>query len=492
MNSPGTNELQALDKAHVWHPFTQMKSWLEADPLIIERGEGCELIDTEGRRYLDGVSSLWVNVHGHGVKEIDQAIRDQLDLIAHSTLLGLGNIPSIELASRLVRLANPPAARNLETPGDPQGQTASPAPLTKVFFSEAGACAVEVALKMAFGYWHGNDGPHVSGAKRTFICLENGYHGDTLGAVSVGGIDVFHAAYQPLLFESLRATSPYCYRCPLGQKFPDCRIACLQPLEELLANRHGEVCAVIVEPLVQAAAGMITAPPGYLRKVRELCDQFDVLLIADEVATGAGRTGKFFACEHEEVTPDILVAGKGLTGGYLPLAVTMTTDRVFDAFLGEHEEFKTLFHGHTYSGNPLACSAAIANLKLMQSHGTLEHVRSLAPAFESALRPLREHLHVGDIRWRGLMCGIEIIADKQSKRPYEPAAMIGQRVAREARLGGAIIRPLGDVIVLMPPLAISAEDLKRLVAITASAIESVTASTRAPNHGRATLHPSRD
>jgi len=491
MNSLGPNELQALDKAHVWHPFTQMKSWLDTDPLIIERGEGCELIDTEGRRYLDGVSSLWVNVHGHGVKEIDQAIRDQLDLIAHSTLLGLANVPSIELASRLVRLANPPSLENPEA-GDPLGRTASPAPLTKVFFSEAGACAVEVALKMAFGYWQRNAGPDANCAKRTFICLDNGYHGDTLGAVSVGGIDLFHAAYQPLLFESLRAPSPYCYRCPLGQEFPDCQIACLQPLEELLATRHHEVCAVIVEPLVQAAAGMITAPPGYLRKVRDLCDRFDVLLIADEVATGAGRTGKFFACEHEGVTPDILVAGKGLTGGYLPLAVTMTTDRVFDAFLGEHEEFKTLFHGHTYSGNPLACSAAIANLKLMQSNGTLKHVRDLEPGFESALRPLQEHPHVGDIRRRGLMCGIELVADRQSKRPYEPAAMVGQRVAREARFGGVIIRPLGDVIVLMPPLAISAEDLKRLVAVTASAIESVTASTRAPNHGRATLHPSRD
>ncbi|MGI8427196.1 MAG: adenosylmethionine--8-amino-7-oxononanoate transaminase [Actinomycetota bacterium] len=452
-----TARLVGLDKAHVWHPFTQMKGWMDSDPLVIERGEGCELIDTEGRRYLDGVSSLWVNVHGHGVPEIDQAIRDQLGLIAHSTLLGLSNVPSIELAALLVELANPAPARD---------------PLTKVFFSEAGACAVEVALKMAFGYWQKNSASN--GAKRTFISLDNGYHGDTLGAVSVGGIDLFQAAYQPLLFESLKTLSPYCYRCPLGQTFPDCQIACLQPLEELLEARHQEVCAVIVEPLVQAAGGMITAPHGYLQRVRALCDQFDVLLIADEVATGVGRTGTFFACEQEGVVPDILVAGKGLTGGYLPLAVTMTNDRVFDAFLGEHEEFKTLFHGHTYTGNPLSCSAAIANLKLMQKRGTLNHVRNLEPVFEAALLPLRRHRRVGDIRRRGLMCGIEVVQNKDSRTPYEAAAMIGQRIARQARSGGVIIRTLGDVVVLMPPLAISAADLQRLVAETASAIDVIT------------------
>ena len=465
-----------------------MKSWIESEPLIIERGEGCELIDTEGRRYLDGVSSLWVNVHGHRVDEIDRAIRNQLDLIGHSTLLGLGNVPSIELAARLVQLAGRGLSRagdSPETADSPRARAgeraAGGAGLTKVFFSEAGACAVEVALKMAFGYWRAKS---ADPEKRTFISLDNGYHGDTLGAVSVGGIDLFHAAYRPLLFESLKAPSPYCYRCPLGQTFPGCEIACLKPLEDLLAARHREVCAVIVEPLVQAAGGMITAPPGYLAKLREITKRFDVLLIADEVATGVGRTGRFFACEHEGVTPDILVAGKGLTGGYLPLAVTMTTQRVFDAFLGDDDEFKTLFHGHTYTGNPLACAAAIANLDLMESGATLAHVAELEPILETTLAGLQQHPHVGDIRRRGLMCGIELVEDKPSKRSFPPSAMVGKRVALRAREGGVIIRPLGDVIVLMPPLAISAADLRRLASVTAAAIDAVT-NEAAPDGGRA-------
>ncbi|HEY8200185.1 MAG TPA: adenosylmethionine--8-amino-7-oxononanoate transaminase, partial [Actinomycetota bacterium] len=332
------NRLAALDRAHVWHPFTQMKGWLASEPLVVERGEGFELVDVEGRRYLDGVSSLWVTVHGHRVPEIDAAVADQLGRIAHSTLLGLANVPSIELAAELVRLA-PPG-------------------LDKVFYSEAGACAVEVALKMAFSFWQ-HQGVT---AKTTFLSLDNAYHGDTLGAVAVGGIDLFHAAYRPLLFPVLRAPSPYCYRCPLGLAHPACGIACAEGLGEILASRHAEVAAVVLEPLVQAAGGMITAPHGYLRRVRELCDAHDVLLIVDEVATGVGRTGTFFACEQEDVGPDILVAGKGLTGGYLPLAATMTTQRIFDAFLGEHDEAKTFFHGHTYTGNPLACAAALANL----------------------------------------------------------------------------------------------------------------------------------
>lgn len=444
------DRLAALDKAHVWHPFTQMKGWLASEPLVIERGEGFELVATDGRRYLDGVSSLWVTVHGHRVPEIDEAVRDQLGRIAHSTLLGLANAPSAELAAQLVRLA-PPG-------------------LEKVFYSEAGACAVEVALKMAFSYWrHLGDG-----GRTTFLSLDNAYHGDTLGAVAVGGIDLFHEAYRPLLFRTLKAPSPYCYRCPLGQTHPACGLACAERLGEILAERHAEVAAVVVEPLVQAAGGMITAPPGHLRRIRELCDRYGVLLIVDEVATGVGRTGRFFACEHEGVSPDLLVAGKGITGGYLPLAATLTTRRIFDAFLGEHDEFKTFFHGHTYTGNPLACAAALANLELMDARGTVEGVGERAAVLAAALAPLKGHPHVGEVRQRGLMVGIELVADRATKEPYPAAARTGMAVAERARDEGVVIRPLSDVVVLMPPPAMPPADLERLAAATIRAIDDVT------------------
>ncbi|MGH2719415.1 MAG: adenosylmethionine--8-amino-7-oxononanoate transaminase [Actinomycetota bacterium] len=450
---PHRDHLVALDKAHVWHPFTQMEGWLAGDPLMIERGEGCWLIDADGRRYLDGVSSLWVNVHGHHVEEIDRAIADQLTRIGHSTLLGLANVPATELAAGLVGLA-PPG-------------------LTKVFYSDAGACAVEVALKMAFGYWQ----HHGVTTKRTFLCLENGYHGDTLGAVSVGGIDLFHGAYGPLLFPSFRGPSPYCYRCPLGKTYPSCAIACLDPVEETLQAHSDEICAVIVEPLVQAAGGMIAQPPGYLRRLAELCDAHDVLLIADEVATGVGRTGTFFACEQEGVTPDLLVLGKGLTGGYLPLAATLTTQEIFDAFLGPPEEHQTFFHGHTYTGNPLAAAAALANLELMVHNDTLAGVRERAELLARLLKPLVDHPNVGEVRQRGLMVGIELVADRTTGRPYAPDLGMGWQVCGRAREAGAIIRPLGDTVVLMPPLAIPPEELTALAEIAIAAVGGATSTT---------------
>jgi adenosylmethionine-8-amino-7-oxononanoate aminotransferase len=445
------DRLAALDRAHVWHPFTQMKGWLASEPLVIERGDGFELVDVQGRRYLDGVSSLWVTVHGHRVPEIDAAVRDQLGRIAHSTLLGLANVPSVELAAELVRLA-------------PRG-------LTKVFYSEAGACAVEIALKMAFSFWQHRG----ERTRTTFLSLDNAYHGDTLGAVSVGGIDLFHEAYRPLLFPGVRAPSPYCYRCPLGLDRPSCGMACADRLGEILADRHEEIAAVVVEPLVQAAGGMITAPPGYLRRVRELCDRYGTLLIVDEVATGVGRTGTFFACEQEDVVPDLLVAGKGLTGGYLPLAVTLTTERVFDAFLGEHEEGRTFFHGHTYTGNPLGCAAALANLDLMEKRDTVAGVEERAAVLAEALAPLADHPHVGEVRQRGLMVGIELVADRATRAPFPARERRGWHVAERARADGVIIRPLSDVVVLMPPLALPPADLERLASVTMRAIDHVTA-----------------
>ena len=319
-----------LDHRHLWHPFTQQRGWEAEDPIVIESAEGTDLIAADGSRYIDGTSSLWCNLHGHRHPVIDAAIRAQLDRVAHSTMLGLTHAPAAELAARLVAIA-PPG-------------------LNRVFYSDAGSTATEIALKMAFQYWRQRGGQH---ARRTsFIGLDDGYHGDTIGAVSVGGIDLFHGAYEPLLFakRSVPAGDP----CAL-----------LEALE-----RYGEeTAAVIVEPLVQGAGGILVQPAGYLRAVRELCDQHDVLLICDEVATGFGRTGTMFACEQERVSPDFLCLGKGLTNGYMPLAATLTTDRVYEGFLGEHEEFRTFFHGHTFTGNPLACSAAIASLDVFERGG---------------------------------------------------------------------------------------------------------------------------
>jgi adenosylmethionine-8-amino-7-oxononanoate aminotransferase len=445
-----TARLAADDKAYVWHPFTQMADYLCDEPLIVERGEGSYLIDTDGRRYLDGVSSLWVTVHGHRKAAIDAAIVDQLGRIAHSTLLGISNVPAVELARRLVAIA-PPG-------------------LTKVFYAENGASAVEIALKMAFQYWQLRGQPR----RTRLVGLTNAYHGDTLGAVSVGGIDVFHARFGPLLFPALHAPSPYCFRCPLDRTHPGCRIACADELDALLAAHAGEVAAVIVEPLVQGAAGMLTHPAGYLRRLRALCDARDVLLIADEVATGFGRTGRMFACEHEEVSPDFLVVGKGITGGYLPLSAVLTTDTVYNAYLGEFSEMKHLFHGHTYTGNPLCCAAALANLDLFEQEGTLAALQPLIARLAAGLERFRTLPHVGEVRQRGFMVGIELVADRATNAPYPVEARIGGRVIAAARGRGAVLRPLGDVIVLMPPLGITAAELDELLAITYASIVAVT------------------
>lgn len=443
--------LEEWDKRYLWHPFTQMKDYEAQDPLIVERAEGVYLVDIHGRRYIDGVSSLWVNVHGHRHPSIDRAVREQLERVAHSTLLGLSNPPAIELAKRLVEI--------------------SPEGLTRVFYSDNGATAVEVALKMAFQYWQ-----HKGEQQRTrFISFENAYHGDTLGAVSVGGIDLFHRIFSPLLFPTYRVKAPYCYRCPEGLQYPGCGLACLRDLEETLKRHHRECAALIIEPVVQGAAGMIVYPAGFLRRVRELCTEYGVLMIADEVATGFGRTGRMFACEHEGVTPDLMCVAKGITGGYLPLAATLTTEEIYEAFLGEYHEFKTFFHGHTYTGNPLACAAACANLEVFEKERTLERMATKVELLAERLKEFWSLPHVGDVRQKGFMVGVELVADRKTKEPFPPQMKVGQKVILEARRQGVVIRPLGDVIVLMPPLAIPEGELERLVEIVYHAIEKVTA-----------------
>jgi adenosylmethionine-8-amino-7-oxononanoate aminotransferase len=444
--------LREWDHAHLWHPFTPLADWAASDPLIIERAEGVYLIDVQGRRYLDGVSSLWCNVHGHRHPALDAAVRDQLDKVAHSTLLGVSHPAAIELARQLVERA--------------------PAGLNHVFFSDDGATAVEVALKLAFQYWRQKTDPE---PRRTrFVALEGAYHGDTLGDVSVGGVERFHAVFRPLLFPVLRAPAPDCYRCPLGLSRPECAIACLAEVERLIEAHPGEVAGVVVEPLVQCAAGMIVHAEGYLKGLRDITRRHGTLLIADEVAVGFGRTGTLFACEHEGVSPDFLCLAKGLTGGYLPLAATLTTDEIRSAFWGTAAEGKTFCHGHTYGGNPLGAAAALANLRVFDEESTLTALAPKVARLTSRLAEFAARPHVGDVRQRGLMAGIELVADKPSKAPYAWSEQVGARVCARARTFGLLVRPLGDVLVVMPPLAIRVEQLDELLDVLLRCVRIVT------------------
>lgn len=454
LDSIPVETLRDWDRLHLWHPFANQAEWDREDPLVIDRGEGVYLYDRLGNCFLDGVSSLWCNVHGHRRGELDRAIVDQLGSIAHSTLLGITHPTAIALAKRLVELA-------------PEG-------LTRVFFSDDGATAVEVALKMAFQYWRQIAEPE---PKRTkYLALTNAYHGDTLGAVGVGGVERFHATFGPLLLETLRAPAPHCYRCPLSLEHPGCAIACLNDVDRSLAEHEGEVAAVVVEPLVQGAAGMIVHPPGYLGGIADLCKKYNVLLIADEVAVGFGRTGTMFACEAEGVSPDFLCLAKGLTGGYLPLAATLTTERVRSAFVGDSIVPKTFYHGHTYSGNPLAAAVALANLDLFESDRTLEKLKAKIDRLAAGLVSFSRLEHVGEVRRRGLIAGIELVAEKGTKKPFPATDRIGARVCLAARRRGVLLRPLGDVIVIMPPLAIELEEIDELISVVRDSIVEITQS----------------
>lgn len=424
-----------------------MADWLHERHPIIERGEGSVLIDVDGRRYLDGVSSLWVTVHGHRKQAIDRAIRAQLGKVAHTSFLGLSHPLAIELAKALVRIT-------------PDG-------LAKVFYSDNGSTAVEIALKMAFQYWQQRGGAFAR--KTRFIALEEAYHGDTVGAVSVGGIDLFHQLYRPLLFPIRRIPSPY--RAPWNRRR---RLDALARLESMLSRHHDQVAGLVMEPLIQGAAGMLPAPSGFLKAVRSLCSQYNVLLILDEVATGFGRTGTMFACEQEGVAPDLLCLAKGLTGGYLPLAATLTTQQIFDGFCAPYGEKKAFFHGHSYTANPLACAAALASLQCFRREQTLKRLQPKIALLRRELESLRLLAHVGDIRQVGFMVGIELMEDPKRGKAYPYEAKMGIRTILEARRRGLIIRPLGNVIVLMPPLSISSKDLIRMVRIVGDAIRVAT------------------
>lgn len=448
MSTPSVAEIIGWDRAHLWHPFTQMQEWLASDPLVIVAGDGNYLVDAEGRRYLDGVSSLWCNVHGHRRPEIDAAITAQLGRVAHTTLLGLASPPSAELAARLAGIA--------------------PAGLTRVFYSDAGATAVEVALKLALQYWRlrGEERPR-------FVALTDGYHGDTLGAMSVGFSAPFHRFYTPLL-PVTRVPAPYAVRRARACDGPAALAAALEELEGVLRAGRGTIAAVVMEPLMQGAAGMWPQPLEYLPAVRELTRRHDTLLVCDEVATGFGRTGRVFACDHTGTTPDLLTVGKGLSGGYLPLAATLATEEIFRAFLGPYEEYTAFFHGHTFTGNALACAAALASLDLF-TPALLASLpvksAALASALERRVRPLR---HVAEIRQRGLMIGIEMMRAPERRESYAATERVGHRVILAARRRSVILRPLGDTLVLLPPLSITPDEIETLVAVAADAIAEVT------------------
>jgi adenosylmethionine---8-amino-7-oxononanoate aminotransferase len=447
MNS--LDELRRWDLAHVWHAFTQMA---EYEPLLIRSAHGCTLVDCEGREYLDGVSSLWCNIHGHRHPRLDAALREQLDEVAHVTLLGMAHPTTVKLARRLVEIA--------------------PAGLNHVFFSDNGATAVEVALKMAFQYWRQ---VNPSQPQRTkYLAWDNAYHGDTLGSVSVGGVARFHEMFRPLLFDVVRLPTPDTYRLPAGVTRESACNFYLAQLEGALRTHGASLTAVVIEPLVQAAAGMIMHPPGLLRGVRELTQKYGVLLIADEVAVGMGRTGKMFVCEHEGVVPDLLCLAKGLTGGYLPLAATLATDEIYSAFLGRYEESKTFFHGHTYGGNPLGAAVALATLDVFEEERTLENLQPRIARLAEHLARLKEHPHVGDVRQCGLIAGVELVADRATKTPYPWAEKRGTRVCQHALTEGVWLRPLGNVVVIMPPLAISLAEQDKICHAVERGIEVAT------------------
>ncbi len=448
---PTRQELERWDREHVWHAFTQMAAY---EPFVIASAHDRMLVDIDGHEYLDGVSSLWCNVHGHRHPKLDAALRAQLDKVAHTTSLGASNPTTIRLARRLVEL--------------------TPESLRHVFFSSDGSSAVEVALKMAFQYWRQREDPRSE--KTVYVSLDDAYHGDTLGSVSVGGVERFHTMFAPLLFETLRVPTPTMYRLPEGVSAENACGYYLDQFEALLREHASRIAAVVIEPLMQAAAGMIVHPKGYLRGIRELTRTYDILLIVDEVAVGFGRTGTLFACEQEAVDPDFLCLGKGLTGGYLPMSATLTTDEVWNAFLGTPAESKQFFHGHSYGGNPLAAAVALASLEVFEEEQTLEQLAPKIERLQSHLQRWAGLPHVGDVRQCGLIAGIELVADRATREPYPWAERRGQRVCDIALKHGVLIRPLGNVVVMMPPLSTTLEEIDRIAEAIDVGIRQVTTS----------------
>ncbi len=442
------------DLKYVWHPDTQMKQYEGKDfkPVLIEKGKGIYLYDADGNEYIDGVSSWWVNTLGHSNEQLNKILTEQAEKIEHVLLADFTHKPAIELAEKLIKLAGEP--------------------FSKVFYSDDGSTAVEVALKMAYQYWYQKGKPE----KKYFVSMTDSYHGDTLGSVSVGGIDIYKKIFSPLVFDTIKVCAPFCYRCPKGRKSENCSLNCIEEVENLFKQRNGEIAAIIVEPLVQGAAGMRMYPAGYLTKLRELCDRHDILLIDDEVAMAFGRTGKYFAYEHAGIKPDIFCVAKGITAGYIPLAATITTNKIYNAFYDDFSTLKTFYHGHSFTGNPVACAIAVENLKIMEQEKIIDNLQPKIKKLKSCLDKFKTLEHAGDIRHTGMIGAVEMVKDKNTKEPYNFDDRMGHRVFLEALKNGAILRPIGNVIYFMPPLIITEQEIEKLTDIAYSAIKKVTES----------------
>jgi len=437
------------DLQYIWHPYTQMKDCETLPPILIEKAQGVKLFDNKGNFYYDTISSWWCNVHGHNHPKIKAAIKKQLNSLEHVLFAGFTHKPAILLAEKLVSI--------------------TPKNLTRVFFSDNGSTAVEVSLKMSFQYWCNTGQTN----KTKFVSLDLAYHGDTIGAMSVGGDTVFNKAFDTLRFESFKVPSPHCYRCPLGKQRDSCNIDCIKPLESTLKKHKNQIAAVILEPLLMGASGMIVYPIQYLKQAAELVKKYNVHLILDEVATGFGRTGKMFACQHAPVRPDFICLAKGITSGTLPFAATLTTDKIYDAFYDDYEKYKTFYHGHTYTANPLGCAAALASLEIFEQEKTLEKVKTLIPVFHSALEKFRPLNFVGDVRYIGMVGAIELVGDKKTKQLFDVKERIGRRIFQEGLKEHLILRPLANVIYLFPPLSITEGQLRDILKRTFRIIESL-------------------
>ncbi|MCP4652184.1 MAG: adenosylmethionine--8-amino-7-oxononanoate transaminase [Candidatus Omnitrophica bacterium] len=437
------------DLQHIWHPYTQMKDCQKFAPILISKAKGVKLYDHKNKFYYDTISSWWCNVHGHGHPKIKEAIKKQLNSLEHVLFAGFTHKPAIALADKIISL--------------------TPKNLTKVFFSDNGSTAVEVALKMSFQYWRNNG----KKKKTKFVSLDRGYHGDTVGAMSVSGVDLFNKGFSALFFPSYKVPSPYCYRCPIGQKKENCNTECINSLEKLLKEKGHEICAIILEPLVMAAGGMIIYPKTYLKKAAALAKKYDVHLILDEVATGFGRTGKMFAAEHVGVKPDFMCLSKGITSGYLPLGLTLTTEKIYRAFYADYTKKKTFYHGHTYTANPLACSAAVASLEIFKEEKTLSRIGKIIPLLHKELMKMHALPFVGDVRTIGMVGAIELVKDKKKKTPFSFQERIGMQIYRQGLKRNILLRPLGNIVYLFLPLAIKENELVSILSRCHKVIEKI-------------------
>jgi len=437
------------DLKYIWHPYTQAKDCKKFPPILIERAKGIKLYDDKGNCYYDTISSWWCNIHGHNHPKINKAIKDQLKSFEHVLFAGFTHKPAIKLAEQLVEI--------------------TPSNLTKVFFSDNGSTAVEVALKMSFQYWQ-NIGEN---KKTKFLSLDYAYHGDTIGAMSVSGVDLFNKAFSPLFFKSFKAPSPYCYRCPVGKNKSSCKAECANALEDILKEKSGEIAALILEPMVMASGGMIIYPSSYLRKVAQLTKKYNIHLILDEVASGFGRTGKMFACEHAKVKPDFICLSKGITSGYLPFAATLTTNKVYNAFYADYQKKKTFYHGHTYTANPISAAAALASLEIYKQEDTLNKVNELMPLFHKRLEAFRDLPLVGDLRYIGMIGALELVKNKKTKEPFGLDKRIGLEIYEKGLKQGLILRPLGSIVYFFLPLSIKKYQLSSILKKTFKIIESL-------------------